>query len=190
MPALSNIQKSQCRFHLLYNTATPAGDRARIERAMNEIPDDWTVGRIGELISRCEDAHDQTQLEEGDLVADEEVAITGDVIRTTQAKNRATWNKRQRYYLHETNTLARSLGVRNYRDLDQALAGYLVDGGTYINSIPGVKGDPGSISAATGIVLQWSEAPLTGANQTALFIDIADGVLKIRAPNNGEVNAV
>lgn len=187
MPALSEISKSQTRFHLLYNDAVPAGDRARIERAMTETADDWTVTRISELITRCENAFLETQLEEGDLVADEEIAITGDVVRTTQSRNRATWNKRQRYYLHETNALARTLGVRNYRDQEQAIAGYLVDGGLYINSIPGNKGDTGSVSAAAGIVLQWSVAPDTGIQQSAIFVDIADGILKVRSPNNGEV---
>lgn len=187
MPALSEISKSQARFHLLYNDATPAGDRSRIERAMKNIADEWTVGRIGELITRCENAFTETQLEEGDLVADEEIAITGDVVRTTQSRNRATWNKRQRYYLHETNALARTLGVRNYRDQEQALAGYLVDGAMYINSIPGPKGDTGSAAAAAGIILNWSAAPTTRANQTALFVDIADGILKVRSPWDGEV---
>jgi hypothetical protein len=188
MPALSDTQKSQTRFHLSHTAATPAGDRARLERAMNEVPDNWTVTRIGDLLTRCEAAYTLTQLTAGDLITDERIAITGDVIRTTDSKNRETWAKRQRYYLQETTMLARSLGVRNYRDPEEAAAGYLIDGGTYINSIPGPKGDTGSVSAASGIILQWSAAPNTGVNQTAIFVDIADGVPKKRAPNNGAIS--
>ena len=190
MPALSEIQKSEVRFHLMYNTATPAGDRSRLERATSEIADDWTRNRIIDLINRCETAWAQTQLTEGDLIVDERVAITGDVIRTTDSEIRESWNKRQRYYLNETNMLARTLGVRNYRDEEQALQAYLVEGGSYINSIPGAKGDTGSVNAAAGLILNWSNAPSTGNNQSAIFIDLADGRIKKRAPNNGEVTEI
>lgn len=190
MSVLPDIGKSQARYHLMYNGGTPAGDRARLERSMNEIADTWTVNRITDLINRCETAYALSELEAGDLVVDERVAISGDVVRTTDSQVRDTWNKRQRYYLAETNQLARSLGVRNYRDLSAAIAGYLIEGATYINSVPGAKGETGTVSSATGLILNWSTPPETGANQSALFVDGADGVLKLRGPNNGPATGV
>lgn len=144
MPALSDTQKSTCRFHLSYTAATPAGDRARAERAMNEVPDDYTVGKIGELLTRCETAFTATQLNAGDLISDEQVGISGDTVRTTTQKNRATYQSRQRHYLLETGNLARALGVRNYTDPESGGAGYLIEGGSYINSIPGPVGEKGA----------------------------------------------
>lgn len=170
MPALSDTQKSQTRFHLIYNDGTPAGDRARLEKAINNIPDAWTVTRIGDLLVRCEGAYALTQLSAGDLITDERIAITGDVVRTTDSKNRETWNKRQRYYLQETTMLARALGVRNYRDPEEAIAGYLVDGGIYINSIPGPAGENGA---------KW----LTGINAPALDIGESVGDFYLRTAN-------
>lgn len=187
MVALSNISKSQCRFHLSYNAGTPAGDRARLERAMSEVPDSYTVGKIEQILVRCEDAFSDTQLEAGDLTSDEQVGITGDVVRTTTQKLRASWQKRQRNYEGETRLLARSLGVRNYSDPEEAGVGYLIEGGSYINSIPGIKGDTGMVAASSGLILNWSAAPTTGPQQTAIFIDIADGIPKIRQPNNGAI---
>lgn len=112
---------------------------------MSELIDVWTRTRIGEVLVRCEASFNLTQLDSGDLGVDEEVAITGDVTRTTATSLRASWEKRQRYYLQETVNLALVLGVRNYRDPEQALNGYLVEGGVYINSIPGVAGNDGAV---------------------------------------------
>ncbi len=144
MVSLTDIQKSQARFHLGYHDGVPGGDRARLQKAVSELPDAWTQTRVGLILSRCESAYTLTQLTSGDVGVDEEVAVTGDVIRTTQTKNRPSYEKRYRYYLIETNSLALAFGVRNYRDPTQAINGYLTDGGVYINSIPGVAGDDGS----------------------------------------------
>jgi hypothetical protein len=144
MVTLNDTQKSQVKFHLAYNLATPATDRARLERSCNEIDSTWTVTRITDLITRCENAYTATAIEEGELAIDEQTEVTGDVVRTTKAKNRDPFNRRQRAYLLETSRLALTLGVRNYRDPEQALRGYLIDGGTYIKSIPGPQGEQGT----------------------------------------------
>jgi len=145
MVALTDTQKSMVRFHLAYSDAVPAGDRARLEEAMSLVPDEWTRSRIGDVLARCETAYSLTQLTAGDLTLDEQVAVTGDVVSTTDTKSRASWSKRQRFYAIETDNLALILGVRNYRNPEQALNGYLRDGGTYIKSIPGPQGLGGAV---------------------------------------------
>jgi len=140
MVSLTDTQRSQAKFHLAYHDGVPAGDRARLEKAATTLPDEWMRDRVGEVLSRCETAFSLTKLTAGDLGVDQEVSITGDVTSTTETKNRPSYEKRLRYYLLETNTLATTLGVRNYRDPQQAINGYLQDGGVFINSIPGPQG--------------------------------------------------
>jgi hypothetical protein len=143
MVALTSEQQSKTKFYLEYNLATPAADLARLQRAMTEIPDTWTLTRIGDLISRCDDAYELLELAAGALTSDEQTAITGDVVRTTVTANRDSYNRRQRYFLDCTSYLAKALGVRNFRDPEQVAAAHFIDGGLYINSIPGVDGNDG-----------------------------------------------
>lgn len=143
MVSLSLENQAKTRFHLGYNNATPAADLGALQEAMTTIFDQWTHDRIVVMLARCEIAYTNTLLTEGDLNLDEEIGYTGDVIRTQQKKARDSYSKRLRQWLIEGNSLAKTLGVRNYRDPDQAAIGVYRNGGTYIKSVPGAKGDKG-----------------------------------------------
>lgn len=142
---LTSEQQAKTKFHLGYNLATPAADHARIFRAMTQIPDEWTSGRVGDLIVACDGAYELTSLEAGTPATDLATSIEGDLDRTTSLLARDPYNRRLRAYVNQCNFLATTLGVRNYRDPEQAGVGLLLDGGMFINTLPGVKGDPGGI---------------------------------------------
>lgn len=124
MVSLSAEYQAQCRFHLGYNYSIPAQDYAKLNSAMTTIPDDWTLARVMLCIDRCETAYAQTAIDEGAIVDNKRQDITGDIIRTTTEGERSDYNLRYRDYYNECNHLAVTLGVRNYRDIEQALDGY------------------------------------------------------------------
>lgn len=124
MVSLSPENQAKVRFHLGYNYSIPAHDYAKLNSAMTTIPDNWTLGRIEELIERCEIAYAQTAIDEGAIVDNKRQEITGDIIRTTIEGDRSSYNLRYRDYYNECNYLAVTLGIRNYRDIEQALDGY------------------------------------------------------------------
>lgn len=141
---LSSTDQAKTKFHLGYNLSVPAIDLARIQRAMTQITDIWTLARISAVIVRCEEAYARTVGTEETLYDSASELITGDITRTTTDKDSFTWDKLNRIYQNECHFLALALGVRNYRDPEQAINAYLIDGGTYINSIQGADGDNGS----------------------------------------------
>ena len=54
---LSDFDKSRVRYHLGYFTVTvPAGDYARLEEAMNTVPDSYFYNKIVIQIGRCDTA--------------------------------------------------------------------------------------------------------------------------------------
>ncbi|MGA1603693.1 MAG: hypothetical protein ACO4CG_15610, partial [Prochlorothrix sp.] len=120
MVALSAENVSKVKFHLGYNYGVPVEDLARVTRACAEILDDWTRTKIETQITRCETAYGLLELSAGELRAEKETVVTGDVTRTVQEKEKDPFNRRMRYYLECGNYLARTLGVRNYRDPGQA----------------------------------------------------------------------
>lgn len=153
MVALSADNQSKCRFYLGYTPAVPAVDLSRIYAAVNGIVDDWTKTKIEGLITRCDSAYDLLVLAAGSLTADQSTVVTGDVVRTTQIQNRDNYNRRQRYFLDVTNMLAIALGVRNFRDPEQVASAHYIDGGLYINSLPGVEGlSAYAVAVAEGFV--------------------------------------
>ena len=179
MVSLTDVQQSQTRFHLGYHEGIPAGDRARLLKAMTLLPDAWTAVRVGDVLVRCEDAYDLTALSAGDLNLDSEVDTIGDTTQTTQTKARSSWEKRQRYYLLQTDSLALTLGVRNYRNPQQALNGYLQDGGLFINSVVGPPGEDGSVW------LSGAGAPTNGIGETLndLYLNTDNGDLYQKSTN-------
>jgi hypothetical protein len=55
----------------------------------------------------------------------------------------------------------------------------------------GIQGETGSVSAASGLILEHvASPPSTDAEETALFVDIADGKLYQRAENDGAVTEI
>jgi hypothetical protein len=60
---LSDYDKSRVRYHLGYFTVSiPAGDYARLEEALNTIPDSYFYDKIVIQLGRCDTAEKKTKL--------------------------------------------------------------------------------------------------------------------------------
>lgn len=140
MVALSPDSQSKCRFHLGYNYSTPPADYARLDNAMNNVIDAWTANRIDTILIRCEASFADTEVDQGQMLDSAQQVISGDITRTTTERARDSYNLKYRDYANECRSLALALGVRNYRDTEQALDGYWKNGGYTINTISGPEG--------------------------------------------------
>ena len=112
---LSDFDKSRVRYHLGYFTVSvPAGDYARLEEAMNTVPDSFFVDKIIVQIGRCDTAEKKTEVASTPSTRLETIA--GDVDRTIRSSNAKEalkiWSE---IYLYETNRLAGILYVANYK---------------------------------------------------------------------------
>lgn len=159
MVALSLENQARVKFHLGYNFATPAVDHGRLYGATNNIPDSWQHDKIVTLLNRCDASFALTQLSETTLI--EILRINTTYNRTgfrplsnTGSRSRQVtdlWMARVKAYEYDCQFLASTLGVRNYRDAEQAFNGNLIDGGIFLNSVKGDKGDKGD----SGGDLRW-----------------------------------
>ena len=134
---LSDFEKSRVRYHLGYFTVSvPAGDYARLEEAMNTIPDSFFNDRIIVQIGRCDTAEKKTEVASTPSTRLETIA--GDVDRTIRSSNAKDalkiWSE---IYLYETNRLAGILYVPNYKDPMQARYRYERSGAEFIQALPG-----------------------------------------------------
>ena len=134
---LSDFDKSRVRYHLGYFTVSvPAGDYARLEEAMNTIPDSFFNDRIIIQIGRCDTAEKKTEVASTPSTRLETIA--GDVDRTIRSSNAKDalkiWSE---IYLYETNRLAGILYVPNYKDRMQARYRYERSGAEFIQALPG-----------------------------------------------------
>ena len=134
---LSDFDKSRVRYHLGYFTVSvPAGDYARLEEAMNTIPDSYFYDKISVQLGRCDTAEKKTEVATSPSTRLESIA--GDVDRTIKSSNAKEalkiWNE---IYLYESNRLAGILYVPNYKDPVQARYRYERSGAEYIQSLPG-----------------------------------------------------
>ena len=134
---LSDFDKSRVRYHLGYFTVSvPAGDYARLEEAMNTVPDSFFVDKIIVQIGRCETAEKKTEVASTPSTRLETIA--GDVDRTIRSSNAKEalkiWSE---IYLYETNRLAGILYVANYKDPVQARYRYERSGAEFIQALPG-----------------------------------------------------
>ena len=83
---LSDFDKSRVRYHLGYFTVSvPAGDYARLEEAMNTIPDSFFYDKITIQIGRCDTAEKKTEVATSPSTRLESIA--GDVDRTIRSSN-------------------------------------------------------------------------------------------------------
>lgn len=144
MSQLSNFNKSRIRYHLGYFlVSVPAGDYARLEEAMNSVPDSVFNDKIIYQLGRCDAAERKTQLASFDPgftpPSTRIEGIIGDVDRTIRSSTvkeaLRVWDE---VYLYETNRLAYILYVPNYKDPMQARYRYERSGAEFIQSIPGV----------------------------------------------------
>ena len=134
---LSDFDKSRVRYHLGYFTVSvPAGDYARLEEAMNTIPDSFFNDRIIIQIGRCDTPEKKTEVASTPSTRLETIA--GDVDRTIRSSNAKDalkiWSE---IYLYETNRLAGILYVPNYKDPMQARYRYERSGAEFIQALPG-----------------------------------------------------
>ena len=134
---LSDFDKSRVRYHLGYFTVSvPAGDYARLEEAMNTVPDSFFVDKIIVQIGRCDTAEKKTEVASTHSTRLE--TIDGDVDRTIRSSNAKEalkiWSE---IYLYETNRLAGILYVANYKDPVQARYRYERSGAEFIQALPG-----------------------------------------------------
>lgn len=134
---LSTFDKSRVRYHLGYfTTSVPAGDFARLEEAMNTIPDSLFYNKIITHLGRCDTAEKKTEVASSPSTRIEK--IEGDVDRTISSSNARealkTWDE---IYLYETNALAQILYVPNYKDPFQARYRYERSGAEFIQALPG-----------------------------------------------------
>ena len=134
---LSDFDKSRVRYHLGYFTVSvPAGDYARLEEAMNTIPDSIFNDKIIIQIGRCDTAEKKTEVASTPSTRLETIA--GDVDRTIRSSNAKDalkiWSE---IYLYETNRLAGILYVPNYKDPMQARYRYERSGAEFIQALPG-----------------------------------------------------
>jgi hypothetical protein len=134
---LSDFDKSRVRYHLGYFTVSvPAGDYARLEEAMNTVPDSFFVDKIIVQIGRCDTAEKKTEVASTPSTRLETIA--GDVDRTIRSSNAKEalkiWSE---IYLYETNRLAGILYVANYKDPIQARYRYERSGAEFIQALPG-----------------------------------------------------
>ena len=134
---LSDLDKSRVRYHLGYFTVSvPAGDYARLEEAMNTLPDSYFYDKIAIQIGRCDTAEKKTEVASSPSTRLESIA--GDVDRTIKSSNAKDalkiWNE---IYLYETNRLAGILYVPNYKDPMQARYRYERSGAEFIQALPG-----------------------------------------------------
>ena len=134
---LSDFDKSRVRYHLGYFTVSvPAGDYARLEEAMNTVPDSFFVDKIIVQIGRSDTAEKKTEVASTPSTRLETIA--GDVDRTIRSSNAKEalkiWSE---IYLYETNRLAGILYVANYKDPVQARYRYERSGAEFIQALPG-----------------------------------------------------
>jgi|TARA_B100001250_G_scaffold202108_1_gene173292 hypothetical protein len=134
---LSDFDKSRVRYHLGYFTVSvPAGDYARLEEAMNTIPDSYFYDKVTVQLARCDTAEKKTEVASSPSTRLESIA--GDVDRTIRSSNAKDalkiWDD---IYLYETNRLAGILYVANYKDPLQARYRYERSGAEFIQSLPG-----------------------------------------------------
>lgn len=145
MATLSDLEKSKARFHLVGTGAgVPAGDLARIEEALDNIPDETIKSYVVNLINNCD------RLWTLCLSSDNQQNVTaelysGDINRSTLRSRRDPGTMEFWYtaYFKAVDQLAHVLWVPEYRTPNGDHFRYARSGGDYLNSLPGQQGPSG-----------------------------------------------
>lgn len=151
---LNEYDKSRCRYHLGYNSGAqvPAGDMARLEEAMNRIPDSYFYSRILDHLNRCDRAWDLSQIfRNADQPMPSRIErITGDTDRAIYQSDPIKSDRDYReIYLREVDRLAETLYVANYRREYVRRYAFERSGAEFIMTIPG----PADTAVGTRIAL-------------------------------------
>ena len=140
---LDSFLKSKIRWHLGHNTTSiPAGDLARLEEALNNVPDSFWYSKLVEQVSRCDEAEKRTDMtgsvNNNSVPRNRLENIAGDVDRTiTTTDFKETLKTWTEIYLYETDRLALHLYVANYRNPMQARYRFEREGAEFIQALPG-----------------------------------------------------
>lgn len=139
---LNDYDKSRCRFHLGYNVGAnlPAGDIARLEEAMAQIPDSYFYDRVIEHLDRCDKAYRLSQVfkVEDQPQPNRIERITGDTDRAIYTSDPLKASKDYReVYLREVDLLAETLYVANYRREQVRRYAFERAGSEFIMAVPG-----------------------------------------------------
>lgn len=140
---LDSFLKSKIRWHLGYNTTSiPAGDLARLEEALDNVPDSFWYSKLVEQVSRCDEAEKRTDMtgsvNNNSVPRNRLENIAGDVDRTiTTTDFKETLKTWTEIYLYETDRLALHLYVANYRNPMQARYRFEREGAEFIQALPG-----------------------------------------------------
>ena len=140
---LDTFLQSKVRWHLGYNnTSVPAGDQARLEEAVNNIPDSFWYSKISEQVTRCDEAEKRTDMtgSVNNFVTPKNRLenIAGDVSRTISTSDfKETLKTWTQIYIYETDRLALHLYVPNYRNPEQARYRFNREGAEFIQVLPG-----------------------------------------------------
>ena len=155
---LDTFLQSKVRWHLGFNnTSVPAGDQARLEEAVNNIPDSFWYSKIVEQVSRCDYAEMQTDMTGSvnnfTVPKNRLENIAGDVSRTISTSDfKETLKTWTTIYIYETDRLASHLYVPNYRNPEQARYRFNREGAEFIQALPG----PADVAVGTRIMFETS----------------------------------
>ena len=155
---LDTFLQSKVRWHLGYNTTSiPAGDLARLEEAVNNIPDSFWYSKIVEQVSRCDYAEKQTDMTGSvnnfTVPKNRLENISGDVQRTISTSDfKETLKTWTQIYIYETDRLALHLYVPNYRNPEQARYRFDREGSEFIQALPG----PADVAVGTRLMFETS----------------------------------
>lgn len=151
---LNDYDKSRCRFHLGYNVGAnlPAGDIARLEEAMAQIPDSYFYDRVTEHLDRCDKAYRLSQVfkSEDQPQPNRIERITGDTDRAIYTSDPLKASKDYReVYLREVDLMAETLYVANYRREQVRRYAFERAGSEFIMAVPG----PADTAIGTRVLL-------------------------------------
>ena len=151
---LDTFLQSKVRWHLGYNnTSIPAGDQARLEEAINNIPDSFWYSKISEQVTRCDEAEKRTDMTGSvnnfTTPKNRLENIAGDVSRTISTSDfKETLKTWTQIYIYETDRLASHLYVPNYRNPEQARYRFNREGAEFIQALPG----PADVAVGTRLM--------------------------------------
>jgi hypothetical protein len=119
----------------------PAGDKAAIEEAMENLPDNYTVQQVRRQLDRCDEAWTLTEVtSSNDPPIFQREITSGDINRSVvrSAQDRRLRDYYWDIYYKEVEQLARILWVPEYRTPNNDHWRFARSGGEFVMSLPGV----------------------------------------------------
>lgn len=120
MPGLTANQQEDCKFYLGYTSrAVPQGDELILNQRILALgyTTQWLT-RLDQLLLRCKNAWEKSEMDLQDSGITYRRNITGDTNRTDIEYRSESLRTRERQFVKESDRLGRFLGVRNYNNPD------------------------------------------------------------------------